>query len=110
MLLIPFHDESGKVDTRNQLSGLRTRQTLASREAWNAAHTSMRRPMRRLAGVMVAVLVVSIAGEIAFDLREVLLVTIPVSQAALLIGGLLLICWRANRVAAQVNQRMARGE
>ncbi|MDF2709363.1 MAG: hypothetical protein K0R62_5015 [Nonomuraea muscovyensis] len=107
LLLIPFHDESGAVDTRNRLFGLRTRQTLASREAWDTAHTWMRRPVRRLAGAMTSVLVVSIASETAFDLSEVVSLTIVMSQLALFVGGLLLISWRADKVAAQVNLQMA---
>lgn len=105
LLLIPFHEESGAVDTRNRLSGLRTRHTLASREAWDAAHAWLRRPLRRLAVVVAAVLVVSIASEMAFGLPEALALTIAASQAVLFVGGILLIGWRANKVAAQVNQR-----
>jgi hypothetical protein len=110
VLLVSFNDESGAVDTRNRLSGLRTRETLASREAWDAAHTALRRPMRRLAVVMAAVLVLSIVGELAFDLPQALTLTIVLSQAALLVGGVMSISWRANQVAARVNQRIARGE
>ncbi|MER6949561.1 SdpI family protein [Nonomuraea sp. NPDC000554] len=105
LLLIPFHDESGAVDTRNRLLGLRTRHTLASREAWDAAHAWLRRPLRRLAVVMAAVLVGSIVGEMAFGLPEALALTVAASQAVLFVGGILLIGWRANKVAAQVNQR-----
>ncbi|MFC4113821.1 SdpI family protein [Nonomuraea zeae] len=47
LLLIPAHDESGAFDTRNGVVGIRTRQTMASREAWDAAHSWARMPMRR---------------------------------------------------------------
>jgi hypothetical protein len=67
----------------------------------------MRRPVRRLAGAMTSVLVVSIASETAFDLSEVVSLTIVMSQLALFVGGLLLISWRADKVAAQVNLQMA---
>ncbi|MFG3439633.1 SdpI family protein [Nonomuraea sp. NPDC047897] len=107
LLLISFHDTSGVVDTRNRLSGLRTRHTLASREAWDAAHTWLRRPLRRLAVVMTAVLIVCGVAETAFELPEPLAVTIAVSLPVVLVGGLVLIARRADQVAARVNRRQA---
>ncbi|MDA0634103.1 SdpI family protein [Nonomuraea sp. MCN248] len=107
LLLIPFHDESGNVDGRNGLAGLRTRETLASRAAWDAAHAWARAPMRRLAGAVAGVLVVSAGAESAFGLAEGVQVAAVVAQAGLLVGGLTLIGWRANRVAARVNRELA---
>ncbi|MCA2190721.1 SdpI family protein [Nonomuraea cavernae] len=105
LLLIAFHDESGTVDTRNRLSGLRTRETLASPEAWNAAHTWMRRPLRRLAGALAVVIGAAVISDTAFTLPEALEFAIIGAQLTILIGGLLLICRRANRVATQVNRQ-----
>ncbi|GAA4517052.1 MULTISPECIES: SdpI family protein [Nonomuraea] len=107
LLLIPFHDESGAVDSRNGLAGLRTRETLASREAWDAAHTWAKVPMRMLAAAMAGVLVVSAAAELAVGLPEGVQVATILAQAGLLIGGLGLIGWRAHRVAARVNRELA---
>ncbi|RJL35849.1 SdpI family protein [Bailinhaonella thermotolerans] len=109
LLLIPFHDESGAVDTRNRLAGMRTRQTLASREAWDAAHAWLRRPLRRLAGVTAALLAVSVAGEMAFDLPGAVAAAIAVGLPAVLVGGLMLIARRADQIAARVNRQMAHG-
>ncbi|MEV0591483.1 SdpI family protein [Nonomuraea cavernae] len=107
LVLIPFHDESGAVDTRNRLSGFRTRETLASPEAWNAAHTWARRPLRRLAGVMATVIGASVISDVAFTLPEAVEFVIIGIQLMILVVGVLLICWRANRVAAQVNRQMS---
>lgn len=106
VLLISFHDESGAVDTRNRLSGLRTRETLASREAWDAAHAWMRRPMRILAAVLAVAAGLSVAADLVLDLPEAAVLPICLPQTALLIGGLLFVCRRADRVAAQVNERI----
>ncbi|MEV0754070.1 SdpI family protein [Streptosporangium sp. NPDC050280] len=105
LLLIPFHDESGATDTRNQLAGLRTRQTLASREAWNAAHAWARAPMRRLAAAVGLVLAASVVAAALFDLPEAVGYAIIALQFTLLVGGLLLIGRRASRIAAEVNSR-----
>ncbi|MEU4539143.1 SdpI family protein [Streptosporangium sp. NPDC023825] len=105
LLLIPFHDESGAADTRNHLAGFRTRQTLASREAWNAAHTWARAPMRRLAAALGLVLAASIAAGVLLDLPEAAGYAILALQFTLLIGGLSLIGLRADRIAAEVNGR-----
>ncbi|MFI7615882.1 hypothetical protein ACIBP6_32155 [Nonomuraea terrae] len=107
LLLISFHDESGTVDTRNKLSGFRTRHTLASREAWDAAHAWLKRPLRRLAGAMAAVLVASVAADVGLDLPGAAEYLIISGQFTLLVGGLLLIGRRADRVAAEVNRQLA---
>lgn len=107
LLLIPFHDESSVIDTRNRLSGFRTRETLASREAWDAAHAWIRRPLRRLAGVSATVIGASMISDIVFPLPEVLEFAMIGTQLTVFIGGVLLIGRRANRVAAEVNRRAA---
>ncbi len=109
VLLIPFHDESGAADTRNSLAGLRTRETLASPEAWNAAHAWARAPMRRLALIMAGVLAAAVAAEAALGLPEPAGVAVVLAQALLLVGGLLLIARRAHLVAARVNRERAAG-
>ncbi|MFG1944615.1 SdpI family protein [Nonomuraea sp. NPDC048826] len=109
LLLIPFHDESGAVDSRNGLAGLRTRETLASREAWDAAHTWAKAPLRRLAAVMAGVLVVSAGVELVVGLPEGVQVAVVIGQAGLLVGGLSLVGWRAHRLAARVNHELAGG-
>ncbi|MEU8245474.1 hypothetical protein [Nonomuraea sp. NPDC048916] len=85
----------------------RTRETLASRESWDAAHTWMRRPLRRMAGALAAVIGASMISDIVFDLSEVVEVAMIATQLTILIGGLLLIGWRAHRVAAEVNRQAA---
>ncbi|MEU8378226.1 SdpI family protein [Streptosporangium sp. NPDC048865] len=105
LLLIPFHDESGATDTRDHLAGLRTRQTLASREAWNAAHAWARAPMRRLAAAVGLLLAASVAAGLLLDLPEAAVYAILALQFTVLVGGLFLIVRRADRVAAEVNGR-----
>jgi hypothetical protein len=107
LLLIPFHDASSVVDTRNSLVGFRTRETLSSREAWDAAHAWIRRPLKLLAGVLAAVTVVSVISDIAFTLPGALEIAIIATQLTLFISGVLLIGRRANRVAAEVNRQAA---
>ncbi|MGW0482393.1 SdpI family protein [Nonomuraea sp. NPDC003214] len=109
LLLVPFHDESGATDSRNGLAGLRTRETLASREAWDAAHAWARGPMRGLALVMAGVLAAAVAAEAALDLPEPAGVAFVLAQALLLVGGLALIGRRAHLVAARVNRELATG-
>ncbi|MEV4219655.1 SdpI family protein [Nonomuraea sp. NPDC049725] len=109
LLLVPFHDESGAADSRNGLAGLRTRETLASREAWDAAHAWARGPMRGLALVMAGVLAAAVAAEAALDLPEPAGMAFALAQALLLVGGLALIGRRAHLVAARVNRELATG-
>lgn len=107
LLLIPFHDESGAVDSRNGLAGLRTRETLASRGAWDAAHAWAKRPMRGLAAAMAGVLGASVVAEQAFGLPASVQVGAVLLQAGLLVGGLVVIGLGAHRVAARVNRELA---
>ncbi|MER5423410.1 SdpI family protein [Streptosporangium roseum] len=107
LLLIPFHDGSSAIDTRNRLSGFRTRETLASREAWDAAHAWIRQPLQRLAGVLATVIGASMISDIVFPLPEALEFAIIATQLTVFAGGVLLIGWRANRVAAEVNRQAA---
>ncbi|MGI5270736.1 SdpI family protein [Nonomuraea sp. CA-218870] len=122
LLLIPFHDESGAVDGRNGLAGTRTRETLASREAWDAAHAWARAPMRRPAGAIGGVLVVCAGAALALGLPEGAQPAVVAAQAGLLVGGLLvggllvggllmggltLIGRRADRVAARVERELS---
>ncbi|WP_336209065.1 SdpI family protein [Nonomuraea sp. LPB2021202275-12-8] len=107
LLIIPLYDESGAVDSRNGLAGLRTRQTLASREAWDAAHAWAKAPMRRLALLMVMVVAVSVVAELVLGPPDAAEAAVVTGQALLLVGGLLVICRQANRVAAETNSRIA---
>src|SRR5690606_25286737 len=107
LAFVPFYDETGSFDSRNGMAGLRTQETLASREAWDAAHAWAKVPMRRLVLVMAGVLGVSIAAEFAFGLSEVAQGAVVLAQAAIFMTGLGVIGWRAHKVAARVNRELA---
>lgn len=107
LAFVPFYDETGAFDSRNGMAGLRTKETLASREAWDAAHAWAKVPMRRLVLVMAGVLGVSIAAEFAFGLSEIVQGAVVLAQAAIFMTGLGVIGWRAHKVAARVNRELA---
>lgn len=106
ILLIPSYDKTGKTDSRTRLAGLRTSQTLASREAWDAAHAWARRPLRRLVVATAVVLALAVTAELTLPLSEAATAALLLGEFLFLFVGVMVITWRAHRVAADVNRRL----
>lgn len=106
IFLIPAHDKTGKTDTRSRLAGLRTSQTLASREAWDAAHAWARKPLLRLSITTAVILILASVAELTLPLPAAVTITLLLGEILFLFIGVMMITWRAHRIAAEVNRRL----